>query len=78
MATYTIHIFTGTCLEITSQDVTVESETPLLAAITGLERLAVRSLEHVAGIEIRLISEALPAERRETSDGYHVRFQAST
>lgn len=60
MRTYRIRIFISTFFGITSRDTTTESETPMLAAITGLEQLAVCSLEQISGVEICLVSEAEP------------------
>lgn len=68
MATYHIRI---TCrypfLGTVCQEITVEEATPLCAVITGLERLAVCSLNRVISIELSVVQQAYqekPIERR--------------
>ncbi len=48
------------------QEVSVEEATPMLAAITGLERLAVRSLERVIGIELSVVQQGQVYQERPT------------
>ncbi len=56
MTTYTLRIVSTT----TSQVVCVQAATPLLAALLGLERLAIRSLDQVRGLQIDPVADPDP------------------